>query len=159
MAATSRRGMTTGSIALPAVASVPSAATPYDGQDMVIVRAAEWIAKDRELTSMHLRWQDLECGLFDKAKRKKISCERALQSNMPEAQAMRTLDAEISEAIRQLHDWASEINQIPATSVAGAVAKLELGVKVQGPQDWQSHARELLLGGIDELRNCLGRFS
>jgi hypothetical protein len=39
-----------------------------------------------------------------------------------------------------------------ATSIAGALAKIELGLKVQGPYDWQDHALELAEGGVSELK-------
>jgi len=117
-----------------------------------VTLAAEWIAADGSLTAMQLEWQEPESQLFDKAKRMKIGCERATRSNLPEAQAMRGLDARIRETLQQLAVSADEISQIPATTIEGALAKIELGMKVQGPFDWQNSALELLQDGIAELR-------
>jgi hypothetical protein len=151
----SRRIVMIGAIAAPAAAqtsltasSLPTSASP----DELAARAAGWIATDDRLTAMQLRWQHFETLLFAKAHRIKMDCEHACRSNLPEAQAMRALDKEIEETRRRLHTAAGEISQIPATTISGAIAKIELGLKVQGPFDWQDHALELLEDGIAELR-------
>ena len=39
-----------------------------------------------------------------------------------------------------------------AVSIEGALAKIELGLNVQGPFDWRDHALEIAESGIAELR-------
>ncbi|MDP3736444.1 MAG: hypothetical protein Q8R02_03585 [Hyphomonadaceae bacterium] len=41
------------------------------------------------------------------------------------------------------------------TSIEGALAKVELGIKVQGPFDWRDHALELLEVGVADLRKLV----
>jgi len=105
---------------------------------------------------MQLQWQDCESAVFDKARRMKISCERACQSNWPEAQAMRTLDLQIAAAYAHLEALAGKIRRMRATTISGAVAKIHLGLQVQGPYDWQEHALELVEGGLVELHELTG---
>jgi hypothetical protein len=139
-----------------AQASLAASSPPTSaGPDELAARAARWIATDDRLTAMQLRWQHFEGLLFDKARQLKMSCEHACQSNLPEAQAMRALDNEIEATRRQQAMAAGEIRLMPATTIAGALAKIELGLKVQGPFDWQDHARELLEDGVAELRELL----
>jgi hypothetical protein len=151
----SRRAVMIGAFAGPAAAqaslaaNLPTSAAP----DELASKAAEWIATDSRLTALQLSWQHFETLLFAKARQLKIDCAHACQSNLPEAQAMRALDTEIEATRRQQAAAAGEISLIPATTISGAIAKLELGLKVQGPFDWQPHALELLEDGIAELRS------
>jgi hypothetical protein len=153
----SRRAVMIGAFAGPAAAqaslaaNLPTSAAP----DELASKAAEWIATANRLTAMQLRWQHFETLLFAKARQMNMSCEHACQSNLPEAQAMRALDTEIEETRRKQVATAGEIRLIPATTISGAIAKIELGLKVQGPFDWQDHALELLEDGIVELRRLV----
>jgi len=153
----SRRAVMIGAFATPAAAqaslaaNLPTSAAP----DQLASKAAEWIATDERLTALQLSWQHLETLLFAKARQMKMDCEHACQTNLPEAQAMRALDKEIEETRRRLDATAGEIRLIPATTIAGAIAKIQLGLKVQGPFDWQDHARELLEDGLAELRGLV----
>jgi hypothetical protein len=140
-------------IAAPAVGSAASVALPAG--DELVVRASAWIAGDEQLNVMQLRWQGFESLLFDKARRMGMGCDEACESDLPEAQAMRALDEEIEESRRRLNAAAGEIRLTPATTIAGAIAKIELGLRVQGPFDWQDHALELLEEGLAELRGLL----
>ena len=153
MSTVSRRGLLAGAIAAPAVGSAASVTLPVG--DELVVRTAGWIARDEQLNVMQLRWQDFEGLLFDKARRMGMDCEQACLSDLPEAQAMRALDADIEETRRWLVAAGGEIRLTPATTVAGAIAKIELGLRVQGPFDWQDHALELLEEGIAELRGLV----
>jgi hypothetical protein len=71
---------------------------------------------------------------------------------MPEALALRSLDLEISNSVEWLEDEAREILALPARTIGGAIAKIELGLRVQGPYDWRDNARELAEQGLSELR-------
>lgn len=65
---------------------------------------------------------------------------------------MRTMKRKLDEGYRDLEQLAGDIREMPAISVAGALAKIELGLKVQGEFDWREHALELAEDGIAELR-------
>ena len=41
-------------------------------------------------------------------------------------------------------------------SAEGALAKIELGLAVQGPFDWRDHALELVEEGLKDLRDMIG---
>lgn len=161
MTTISRRNVLVGAVVAPCAfpASLPvamSAGLP-SRDNHLIAKAALWISSDDGLTALEVQWQDLECQLFSKAKHMKISCEKAGRSTMPEAQAMRVLDREIAESYRFLAITAYEASQMPATTIAGAIAKIELGLRVQGPFDWKDHAHELLEDGIAELRTLVSQ--
>ena len=155
----SRRIVMIGAFASPAAAQASLAANAVDlptlGPDELAAKAAQWIATDDRLTAMQSRWQRFESLLFDKARRMGMGCDEACQSDLPEAQAMRAIDEDIEETRRQLNAAAGEIRLTPATTIAGAIAKIELGLRVQGPFDWQDHALELLEGGLAELRGLV----
>jgi len=149
------RRLVLGAIAVPAVGRAAGVTLPVAGPDELAIRTAGWIAMDEQLNVMQIRWQGFESLLFDKARRMGMGCDEACRSNLPEAQAMRALDREIEETRRQLNAAAGEIRLMPATTIAGAIAKIELGLRVQGPFDWQDHALELLEEGIAELRGLV----
>ncbi len=161
MSSFSRRSILAGTIVLPASATV-RLASPLEGAstsgipDAVVSHAAAWTAADENLTAMQLRWQDYETAVFDKARRMKINCARACESNWPEAQAMRALDLQITAAYAHLEALAGKVRRMRATTISGAVAKVQLGLQVQGPYDWQEHALELTEDGLAELRKMTG---
>ncbi len=128
---------------------------PETRSGKIIDRASDWIAKDEQLTALQLRWQALETALFDKAAQMKLDCATASHSEMPEAREMRALDVEIGDTHRLLQAEAREIRLLRATTIAAAIAKVELGLKVQGQFDWRAHALELVEDGVRELRALL----
>jgi hypothetical protein len=153
----SRRGLITAVLATPAAGAATLSAAPVAvsmGQlpDPIVARSVAWIAASSEVDAMTLEWQELESQLFDKAKTLRIKTEKACRSRMLEARAMRALDRRIRAGYRSLALSAGEISDMRATSIAGALAKIELGLKVQGPYDWQDHALELAEGGVSELK-------
>jgi len=157
----SRREIVKATLALPVapqglISTVP-ATPPWAVQvDTVLAAVDAWIAKDVCVTAMQLEWQRYENVVFDRARRMKIGCERACQSNWPEARAMRALDLEIKAAYPHLARLAWDVRQLRALTIAGAVAKIQLGLQVQGPYDWQEHAFELVEGGLVDLRKLTG---
>jgi HPt (histidine-containing phosphotransfer) domain-containing protein len=76
----------------------------------------------------------------------------ACRSGLAEAKAMRALDRRIDAAYRTMHRMAEQARATPARSLAGALARIELGLKVQGPFDWRDHALELIEDGIAEAQ-------
>lgn len=161
MSTLSRRSVLAGTIALPATSVLPTVSLPGASDDSgvidaVVSKAAQWTAADANLTAMQIEWQDFESAVFAKARRMKICCARACDSNWPEAQAMRALDQQITAAYAHLAALAGKIQRMRAVTVSGAIAKIQLGLQVQGPYDWQENALELVKGGIVELRELTG---
>lgn len=156
----SRRSVLAGSIALPASMGVPISppfkASEACGLDAVVSHAEAWTAARENLTAMQLEWQRWENDLFDKARRMKVGCDRACKSNWPEAQAMRALDLRMTATYAQLETLAGKVRQMRAATISAAVAKIQLGLQVQGAYDWQDHALELVQDGLVELRKMTG---
>lgn len=123
--------------------------------DYLVERATNWAMRHQRLFEMEQQWQRLETALFAKAATLKISCDAAMRGNLAEAKDMRALDAEIEASHRDLAVEAGEIRAMKSTSVAAALAKVELGLRVQGPFDWRDHARQLIDDGIEELKSML----
>jgi len=69
---------------------------------------------------------------------------------------MKALNKQIEELGQQADDLASEILSQPVGSLAEAVAKIEVGLKIQGPEDWQPYALDLVEDGLDAFRMRLG---
>ena len=151
----SRRAVIVGSLAVPLAAPTiaPLAAgTKLQGSDPLVAAASAWMAEDDRREAMIRNWQGLESDLFDKAHAMKMNCAKACRSNMPEARAMRALNREIEASFNGLVQAAEQASLMKARTVEGAIAKIELGLAVQGPFDWQDHALELVQDGLAELR-------
>lgn len=69
---------------------------------------------------------------------------------------MRILNKRIEATYPELENEAEMISALPTMSAEGALAKIELGLAVQGPFDWRDHALELLEEGIKDLRDMIG---
>ena len=69
---------------------------------------------------------------------------------------MRILDQRIKATYPELEAEAGAIRALPTMSAAGAIAKIALGLAVQGPFDWRDHALELLEEGLKDLRDMIG---
>lgn len=117
---------------------------------------AEWISLHNKRLAKIQAWQCLETQLFTKAKRKGILVEASLESDQPETLAMKTLDKRIEELSQQTDDLAEYILSKPIGSLAEAVAKIEVGLKIQGAEDWQPCALELIEDALDALNKQVG---
>ena len=69
---------------------------------------------------------------------------------------MRILNQRIEAAYPALEQDAGAIRALPTMSAEGALAKIELGLAVQGPFDWRDHALELVEEGLQDLRGMIG---
>lgn len=151
MAKLSRRSILIAAAAAP-LARPAEAAKPKAAPDPIVPAAAAWIALNKRREAAIRKWQRLETALFAKAKAQKIKLEAAERSNMPEARTMRQLARRIDAHYYALEAEAERLAAIPATTVEGAAAKIQLGLEVQGPFDWRPSAHELLSDGLAELR-------
>ena len=132
------------------------ASPDHSSPDPVVVRAAEWIAAYELAAAMEAEWRGLETRLFGRAAVLKMDPLLACRGGLVEARAMRALDRRIEAAYRKMQRVAGEAAAQPAISMAGALAKIELGVRVQGEFDWREHALELIRDGVGEVRGLVG---
>jgi hypothetical protein len=155
----SRRTLVVGALAAPLGAALAgtmagtgamAAAGPL--ADPVIARAAKWIAACDLAAAMEAEWQGLETRLFERAALLKMKPLLACRSGLGEAKAMRALDRRIKAGYREMERLAGEAAATPAVSLAGAIAKIELGIRVQGEFDWRENALELIEDGVEEVR-------
>lgn len=129
-------------------ATTPVAAPP----DPLIAKAAVWVAANACIDAMSIEADELQGQVFEKARKLQIKGNKACRSRMPEARRYRALSRKITAGYRDLERLAGEITMMSAVSVEGALAKIELGLNVQGPFDWRDHALEITESGIAELR-------
>jgi hypothetical protein len=160
MTGVSRRKLVVGALAAPVgVALAGMGARAEAGtamsdpmSDPVVARASEWIAAYELAAAWEAEWRGLETRLFGRAAVLGMDCSLACRSGLGEARAMRALDRRIEAAYRKMQRVAGEAVALPAVSMAGALAKIELGVRVQGEFDWREHALELIRDGVGEVR-------
>ena len=82
-----------------------------------------------------------------------MNLSQAGRSGLPEARAMRALDRKIKSAGKKLDRRAARIVLKRVTSRReGALAKIEMGLRIQGPYDWEEYAFALIQDGCEQLR-------
>lgn len=153
----SRRGVLAGSLAAPVLTTTsPDLVGLHCADalsDPLIAKAKAWITQREHVDALTLEWGRLETQLRGKTRKLGVEMEEARGERFPEAQAMRVLDDKIEASYRDLADLAEAAGSMQAVSVAGVLAKLELGLRVQGKYSWQDHAMALLEGGVAQLRD------
>jgi hypothetical protein len=150
----SRRQLMVGALAAPVVSPALTAGGLGARQavpDPIVAKAGMWIAGKAEIEAMIIEWQDLENVLFGKARAMKIKFHKATGSRMTEARAMRAISRKMDAAYLALEDLAAEISAMTPVSAAGALAKIDLGLRVQDPYAWNEHAFELAEDGVKHL--------
>ena len=120
--------------------------------DPMIAEVATWMGAKDAVEALEQEWRDLERQLSLKVRPLNIDLIEGGRSSLPEVRAMRALTRKMRAADRELERVAERIALMRARSVAGALAKIELGLQIQGPYDWQDHALALVRGGIEQLR-------
>lgn len=136
--------------AQPAVLAPPRAIASKP--DPIVAKVAAWMADYDAREAMIRRWQDWESALCEKARPMGMNLTQAGRSGLPEARAMRALDGRIEVASKKLDRAAGRIALMRPTSAHGALAKIELGLKIQGPYDWEELAHALISDGCADLR-------
>ena len=153
----SRRRLMVVALAAPVVGYVArdaaAATTPVvEPSDPLIAKAASWVAASARIDAMSVEADELQGQVFDKARKLHIRGIKACRSRMPEARKYRALNRKITAGYHNLDQLAGELRTIAAVSIEGALAKIELGLNVQGPFDWRDHALEIAESGIAEPR-------
>lgn len=100
---------------------------------------------------MVLEWQRLEHRVSVLARTRCVAFASACESDLPEAKAMRALDARIAAAQRCADRQLKRVLTARPASLEGIIAKLELALTVVGRFGWQDITQELLAEGIADL--------
>lgn len=161
MSKLSRRNVIAGAAAAPLVGAVKGvspaprarAAPKAEAKtDPVVAKVAAWIAERDAIDAMMLEWQDLESALCEKIRTTTMSLTHAYRSGLAEARAMRALDRKIKPGLRRLERAAQRIVLMRTKSAQGALAKIRLGVRIQGPYDWNDdYVYALVQDGCEQL--------
>lgn len=125
--------------------------------DPVIELVRDWIAARDRQDAVVRNWQDAEHRLFIKAKASKIALTQAVDGDLPDAQLMRSLMRQIKSADRQLERSAARIIAMRPTSPAGALAKIEMALRLQQHSINEDHAWALVNSATAHLRTLLQR--
>lgn len=154
MSRISRRAVIKTALAMPVAASIAPKLSPAmtPQQDRLVLATQAWLAEHDLREAMIHRWQDLETILFDRARHMNIDCDVMCRGDTSEARAMRDLDHRIDSSYKHLVAAAGRARRMKATTIEGAIAKVELGLAVQGPFDWNDHALELAQDGLAALK-------
>lgn len=119
--------------------------------DPLVTCARAWIALRMHVDALSADADDLQGQVFDKARLLGIRGDKACRSSMPEARAWRAKHREHDKARRLLEKRAEEIRKMRASTIGGAIAKIELSLHIQY-EDWSDHAFEFIEDGVAELR-------
>lgn len=167
MSKLSRRNVIAGAAAAPLVLSGAAQAAPAKPPapranaakpDPIIAKVAVWMAAYDAREALIREWQDYETALFAKVKAMNISVDRGIRSGMTEARAMRVLDRKIKASRKKLDREAGRIVVLRPISAEGALAKIRLGVRIQGPYDWNDdYVYALVQDGCEQLALLLAR--
>lgn len=155
MAKISRRAILAAGMALPATSltdAAPSLAVSHGAvPDPLVARAGEWIALRGHVDALSEEADDLQGLVFNRARLLGVRGDKACGSSMSEARAWRAKKREFEEGSRQLERLATQIRRMRASTVAGAIARIELSLHIQY-EEWSEHAFEFVEDGIIELR-------
>lgn len=122
--------------------------------DPVIAKVCEWMAARDAHDALGLEWQKQEKQLLAKT-RGAMNMTQAARTKLAEARAMRLLDKRIAADWKRLKRAAGRIVLMRPTTTAGALAKIEMALRIQGPYDWEDYAYALMQDGYEQLRDRL----
>lgn len=126
----------------------PTATKP----DPVVAKVEAWLADREAIDAMMLEWQDQESALCERIAGTAMTLTQACRTELPEARAMRALDQKIKPGLKRLHRRAQRIVLMRTTSAEGALAKIRLGVRIQGPHDWNDdYVYALVQDGCEQM--------
>lgn len=123
--------------------------------DPVVEKVTAWIADRDAIDAKMLEWQDQEVALCAKIKTIGMSLTQAYRCGLPEARAMRVLDRQIKTGLKRLERNARRVVLMPVASAEGALAKIRMGLRIQGPYDWEDYAYALAQDGCEQLALAL----
>jgi hypothetical protein len=120
--------------------------------DPALFAAASWVKERHKLEAMIYKWQNFEKQLLMRAKLLNVSVDDPRGRRLPEAVAMQVINRQIEATYGVLDELACAASASCSATKEGALAKIALGLRVQGPYGWQPFALELLEGGLADLR-------
>jgi hypothetical protein len=138
-----------------AIAAPKVDATRRSKPDPLLARTAAWIAERDAIDAMMHEWQDQETALCERIK--PMTFTQAYRCHLPEARAMRALDRKIKTGLRRLDRTARAIVLLRPVSAEGALAKIRMSLRIQGPYDWEDYAFALAQDGYEQLALMLTR--
>lgn len=158
MTSVSRRTLVTAVASLPLAGGNYGLERPLTHQqaiDPVVTAVRQWMDDQRSRDAMIREWQDWENALCARIRLLPMNLSQAGRSGLPEARAMRALDHKIKSTGKKLDRRAARLVLKRVTSLEGALAKIELGLSIQGPYDWEEYAFALIQDGCEQLRRRL----
>jgi hypothetical protein len=122
-------------------------------ENSILDRSKRWIsAKDAQETLVK-RWQDLEQALSLRIGPLGLDLEEAAQSNLSEAQTMRTVMRKIETYDRSLNNESRCIAQLRSASLTGALAKIEIALRLHYPAAGEENEWALVVSAARDLRD------
>jgi hypothetical protein len=128
----------------------PPAADAQAG-DVLVGRVQAWIAERDASDGLVRQWQTLEHQLSLRVKPLGMDLNQGVESNLSEARAMRGLMRRIRASDRRLAAEARRILRVRASSWEGALAKIQLGFRMQTPVGPEDVSYALMRDGFEEL--------
>lgn len=116
--------------------------------------AKAWNA-DRDLISLLTRrWSDLETAL--QRRTGSLDFGAAAAAGDPGALEMIAIDRRLPGLWEAAEAAAERSSRLPCATLGDALAKLQMGIRINGPHDCQGPSYVLLQGGYDDLVRTLG---
>jgi hypothetical protein len=123
--------------------------------DPVVSQVRNWIAARDAQDALKRKWQDAEHCLSIRIGPLRMTLMEAASGDLPEARTMRGLMRRIKAADRKLDSAARQIVRMQPASASGALAKIEMALRILAWMDSREHAYALLHGGVERLRKLL----
>jgi len=123
--------------------------------DPVFDHIRAWITTKDEQDKLGRRWSRAEVKFFDRFRAEGLTHEVAEKKRWPEVRQMKALMREIKRLDRVLDRHARAIVRTPATTPRGALAKIEIALRIQDRIDFDTHAWELMSAGRYELKRLI----
>ncbi len=125
--------------------------------DPLVDLIAAWFKQKDAADALSKEWQELEHELSLKRETLRLDLNQAARSGLPEARRMRLLMQRLRAADPKLDRAAQRILQMRAGSRQGALAKIEMALRIQAPINPQEPAWALIRAGFEELRQYIDR--
>lgn len=135
----------------PAPVKVDRAIAHGGHPDPVLEEISAWLTKKDAQDALQREWQDAESRLLLTMKPLGMSLNQAIRARHPEAVRMRTLMKQIRALDRRLARAADRIVRMRPTTPRGALAKIEMALRIQEPQGCEEYSWALVEGGFARL--------
>lgn len=120
--------------------------------DIIFDHVQRWATAKDGQDALVKRWQDLEDALSRRIGALQMNLEDAAQSDLFEARTMRILMRKIESYDRSLSRQAKRIVQLRSTSLTGALAKIEIALRMHYPAAGEEDKWALVVSAVQDLR-------